>query len=431
MDLTTGATAAESAILAACDADEVLRLTIDLVRIESHRGAAGHETRVATFIRDLFVAADIPAELRAVRDGRPNVLARIKGTSGGPILMFNGHTDTVPPGTMENAFAPRIIDGMLTGRGSCDMKAGLAAQICAMLAIKRSGVALAGDVLFAGVIAEEDTTSLGSMAVVESGPRADMVVVAEPTSLRVAIAHKGFDYYRIEVQGRAAHSSKPEAGENAIYRAAAIAGVIERDLVAGLAKAPHPLLGPGAVNLASIIGYPRSESATALGRKGPIEKPDGGTVPDFCVMSLDHRRLPGTSHLDFVDTLETVIAGMDADCTGTAKVSFVRACPELESHPPLNTPNEAALVRESLRLAHQHAGHPPEAIGVPYWSDAALFNAHWQVPAIVFGPGDIAVAHSNAECVPVDELIKATRINALLALALLGADQTGAQGDKA
>lgn len=427
MDLTT----AESAILAECDADEVLRLTTDLIRIESHRSAPGQEANVAAFIRDLFAAAGISAELRDVRPGRPNVLARIKGSSGGPVLMFNGHTDTVPPGTMENAFAPRIVEGMLTGRGACDMKAGLAAQICAMLAILRSGVTLAGDVLFAGVIAEEDTTSLGSMAMVDNGPRADMVVVAEPTSLRVAIAHKGFDYYQIEVQGRAAHSSKPETGMNAIYRAACIAGAIERDLVAGLAKAPHPLLGPGAVNLASIIGFPRSESATALGRKGPIEKPDGGTVPDFCLMSLDHRRLPGTSHLDFVRTLENMIAGMDKDRAGTATVRFVRACPELESHPPLDTPKDAALVRESLRLAQAHAGQPPEAIGVPYWSDAALFNAHWQVPAIVFGPGDIAVAHSNRECVPVDELIKATRINALLALAVLGADRTGAGTGKA
>jgi acetylornithine deacetylase/succinyl-diaminopimelate desuccinylase-like protein len=251
-------------------------------------------------------------------------------------------------------------------------------------------------------------------------------VVAEPTSLKVAIAHKGFDYYQVEVEGRAAHSSRPDTGVNAIYRAAEIATAIRQDVVAGLQAAPHPLLGPGTVNVAAIIGFPRSESATALGRKGPMEKPDGGTVPDTCTISLDHRRLPGTSHLDFVATLDEAIARL-GESPATATARYVRPCKELESHPPLDTPEDAALVREGVRLAQAHAGHPERAIGVPYWSDAALFNAYWGVPAIVFGPGDIAVAHSNHEHVPVDELIKATRINALLALSLLGAGRNATE----
>jgi len=408
----------EAAVLAECSADEVLALTEALIRIESHRGAPGHETATAEYIRDVFAAAGIAVELREVVPGRPNVVATMAGTGGGPTLMFNGHTDTVPPGTMDAPFEPTISDGMLRGRGACDMKAGLAAQICAMLALKRAGIRLAGDIIFTGVIAEEDTTSLGTMHVVENGPRADMVVVAEPTSLEVAIAHKGFDYYQIEVEGRAAHSSRPDSGVNAIYRAAEIATAIQHEVVATLAARPHRLLGPGTVNVASIIGFPRSESATALGRKGGMEKPDGGTVPDTCTISLDHRRLPGTSHLDFVATLEAAIARLGPS-PATATARYVRPCKELESHPPLDTPEDAPLVTEAVHLAADHAGRPATAVGVPYWSDAALFNAHWGVPAIVFGPGDIAVAHSNRECVPVDELIKATRINALLALSLL------------
>ena len=305
-----GSVSTTGAILAACSVNEVRQLTAELVRIELHRNAVGQETDAATFIRDRFLAEGIPAELREVRPGRPNVIAVLAGGGSGPRLMFNGHTDTVPPGTMGDAFSPRIEDGMLTGRGSCDMKAGLAAQICAMLALKRSGVSLSGDVIFTGVIAEEDGTSLGSLDIVANGPRADMVVVAEPTNLHVAISHKGFDYYRIEFEGRAAHSSRPEDGINAIYRAAAVIAAIREKLVADLATTTHPLLGPASVNVASIIGFPRSEIATALGRKGPIEKPDGGTVPDTCTVSLDHRRLPGISHLDFVARLEALVAAI-------------------------------------------------------------------------------------------------------------------------
>ena len=330
----------------------------------------GQETDAATFIRDRFLAEN-PAELREVRQGRPNIIAVLAGGGNGPQLMFNGHTDTVPPGTMGDAFSPRIEDGMLTGRGSCDMKAGLAAQICAMLALKRSGVSLSGDVIFTGVIAEEDGTSLGSLDIVANGPRADMVVVAEPTNLRVAISHKGFDYYRIEFEGRAAHSSRPEEGINAIYRAAAAIAAIREKLVADLAATTHPLLGPASVNVASIIGFPRSEIATALGRKGPIEKPDGGTVPDTCTVSLDHRRLPGMSHLDFVARLEALVAAIaepgEAQPAKSASYRPVRSLTRIRRSKPIpSTPWSAIAWRSPpprpeipLRLSASPTGPMP------------------------------------------------------------------------
>jgi acetylornithine deacetylase/succinyl-diaminopimelate desuccinylase-like protein len=411
---------ADAAILAECRADEVRDLTRDLVRIESHRSAPGQETATATHILELFHSAGIDAELREVRPGRPNVIATLPGEGGGPRLIFNGHTDTVPPGTMIDPFEPRIENGIMRGRGTADMKGGLAAQICAMLALKRSAARLDGDVVFTGVIAEEDGTSLGSLDIANDGPSADMVVVAEPTDLRIAIAHKGFDYYEIEVEGSAAHSSRPDKGVNAIYRAAEIVSAIEKQIVADLGDIKHPLLGAATVNVASIIGFARSEIATAFGR-GPMLKPDGGTVPDTCTICLDHRRLPGGSHLDFVDRLQALIAGLGPHPDAPPpRVSFKPACPELDTHPPLDTDDGHALVRESLRIASAETGLPPEPVGVPYWSDAALFNTRWRVPAIVFGPGDIAVAHSNAEHVPVDQLLQATRINALLAATLLG-----------
>jgi acetylornithine deacetylase/succinyl-diaminopimelate desuccinylase len=397
---------------------EVVETAAATIRLESHRSAPGQETAVAVFLHGKLIGEGIGAELREAAPGRPNVIGILPGRGDGPSLMFNGHTDTVPPGAMEGAFDPRLVDRQLTGRGACDMKGGLVAQLCAMIALKRAGIRLRGDLIFTGVIAEEDSTNLGTLDIVRNGPRADMVVVAEPTNLLVAIAHKGFDYYRIAVEGVAAHSSRPEQGINAIYRAGRVVEAIERQLVPSLAAVRHPLIGPASINVSSIIGYARSEEATALGR-GPIEKPAGGTVPDVCVVTLDHRRLPGSAHLDLLPHL-TAIAAEAAGAGPPVRVSFTPASRELDSHPPLDTGADHPLVRECLRLVNNAGIQQTAATGVSYWSDAALFNAGWKVPAIVFGPGDIALAHSDAESVPIDQLLRATRVNALLAAALLG-----------
>lgn len=411
----------QSKVLNSVDPAEVVDLTSRMVELQSHRNARGRETEVATYIRDTFARAGIPAVLEEVVPGRPNVVATLSGFGGGPTLMFNGHTDTVPPGDMKDAFLPKVEGGFLSGRGSCDMKGGLAAQIAAMLAIKRSGVALRGDLVFTGVVAEEDGTSLGALKVIRDGRKADMVVVAEPTNLNIAVAHKGFDYYQIEVDGRAAHSSTPEKGANAIHRAADIVASINRTIVPAFARTPHPLVGPNTINVFAISGFARSEGPTMAPQEGSEADLRGGTVPDRCVIFIDHRRLPGTSHLDLVGQLKTAIDDL-AGSEATAVVHHMRISSDLETLPPLNTPIDSALVRDALLAAAAHLKRTLQPIGVPYWSDAALFNAHWNVPAIVFGPGDIAKAHSNTENVPLDELNKAVRINASLALSLLGTE---------
>jgi acetylornithine deacetylase/succinyl-diaminopimelate desuccinylase len=416
----TGDLSDREKILATFQADEILRITSDLLAIESHRFAPGHETPAATHIRDLLRAEGIEAELREVRDGRCNVIATLKGEGNGPSLMFNGHTDTVPPGDMPHPFEPRVIDGKLFARGACDMKAGLAAQLYAMIGLKRAGVRLTGDLIFTGVIAEEDSTSLGTLDIVQNGPLPDMVVVAEPSDLEVIVAHKGFDYYRIEIEGLSAHSSAPHNGVSAIYAAGRVVTAIEERLIQRNLARSHPLLGSASLNVGAITGYARNEAGTVL-RQGPGVKPPGATVPDTCIIYLDRRRIPG-------ETLEMVKAEIDGwlaelkqEMPGLkAEAHFTPACPELPSHPPLDTDPGHPLVRECVRFSRSIAGVEAGATGVPFWSDAALFNDMKGIPAIVFGPGSISVAHSDKEFVPVDELLEATRINASLALSLLG-----------
>lgn len=399
--------------------DEILRITRDILAIQSHRDAPGHETPVAIHIRDLLRREGIEAELTEVRDGRCNVIAVLPGRGGGPRLMFNGHIDTVPPGDMKRPFEPHVVDGKLFARGACDMKAGVAAQLYAMLGLKRAGVPLAGDLIFTGVIAEEDGTSLGSLDVIGNGPEADMVVVAEPSDLEVIVAHKGFDYYRIEVDGISVHSSRPRNGVSAVYKAARIVTAIEEKLVAMAERRSHPLLGSASLNVAAVIGYARNEATTAL-RRGAGDKPPGAVVPDTCTIYLDRRRIPGES-LDLVQAeFEEFLDQLRReDDKLVARLHFTPACPELVSHPPLDTDPHHPLVRECLRIASAEAGIEARPKGVPFWSDAALFNSMKGIPSIVFGPGHIGVAHSDMEFVPVHELLKATRINAALAASLL------------
>ena len=127
------------------------------------------------------------------------------------------------------------------------MKGGIAGATRGHDRVEAGRIRLKGDLVFTGVIAEEDSTSLGSLHVIAHGPKPDMVVVSEPTAMATVTAHKGFDYYRIDIEGRACHSSKPYAGISAIYKAARIVNTIEKDFIARSCVRTHPLLGPSVV----------------------------------------------------------------------------------------------------------------------------------------------------------------------------------------
>lgn len=183
---------------------EVLRLVQDLISIESHIDAPGREAAIGRFLVNWFQEHDIEAELQLVEGDRANVVARVPGGDG-PSLMLNGHMDTVPGGDMPDAFAPRIHDGVLRGRGACDMKGAVAAMACVMAAMVQDDASghLTGDLLFTGTVGEE-TGSIGVKALIEAGVKTHYAIVGEPTSLRVGIAHKGACFIRVSLTGRGA-----------------------------------------------------------------------------------------------------------------------------------------------------------------------------------------------------------------------------------
>ncbi len=375
---------------------EVLRLTQDLIAIESHIHAEDREADVGRFLVAWFTDHGIDAHLQRVEGNRANVIARISGDQG-PSLMLNGHLDTVPAGDMCKAFQPSTRDAALWGRGACDMKGAIAAMACAMADIVASGCALSGDLVFAGTIGEE-TGSIGVKALMASGMRTTYAVVGEPTSLRVGTAHKGACFIRIHLTGKGAHGSCPEQGVNAVSAAASIIAAIEHPFRATLAKREHPLLGISTVNVGCICG----------GSQPNI-------VAEQCQIDIDRRTLP-----DETDILEEIRQLVGQICSRIDGLSWrVEEMPETSvvPHAALGTAEDASIV-QAAQAACRRQGLICEPMGLTYWTDGGHMAA-CGIETIILGPGDIAFAHGPNEHVPMAELSLAIDIYSDLSRQLL------------
>ena len=198
--------------------EEVVNLLRDAIRVPSHKDLPHQEKEIGEFFAAWFDKHGIDVELQRVEGDRQNVIARIRGEGDGSTLMYNSHLDTKPPYNMTiEPYNPVIKDGKVYGRGSVDAKAQLTAFSCALLAIKRAGIPLKGDLIFTGVVGEE-WDSKGTLHIAKNGPKADMAVIGEPTKLDVCIAHKGIIRATVTTIGKSAHSSVPHLGINAIAK---------------------------------------------------------------------------------------------------------------------------------------------------------------------------------------------------------------------
>jgi acetylornithine deacetylase len=346
-------------------------VAIDSVNPGYSEGGVG-EGAIAAFVAGWLERAGLEVRVEEVAPGRPNVVARAPGRGGGRTLLLNGHVDTVGHAGMTEPLVPRVEGGRLYGRGACDMKAGLAAIMLAGAHAARARPA--GDVVVAAVV-DEELTSLGSEAVAGT-VAADGAVVAEPTELAIGIAHRGFVWLEAETAGRAAHGSRPDLGEDAIVAmAAVVAGIGRLDLALRNGTA-HPLVGTASMHASTIAG--------------------GGewsTYPDRCRLDVERRTLPGETPAQVADELRALLPE-----SGSVRVAFVRE--------PLETSAGEPVV-EALRRA---AG--TELVGLPFWTDAALFAAAG-VPSVVFGPGGGGL-HELVEWADLDQLDRAVAVFAEL-----------------
>jgi acetylornithine deacetylase len=301
--------------------------------------------------------------LEEVAAGRPNVVAILRGTNpaAGRSLLLNGHTDTVGEGGMPEPFTPVLRDGRLYGRGSSDMKAGLAAMVGAVAAIVAGGGPPRGDVLLTFAV-DEEHASIGTDAIARRY-RADGAIVTEPTGLRICVAHKGFLWATIRTAGRAAHGSDYTAGIDAVVHMGRVLGAIERLDREVLGARSHPLLGRPSVH-ASVIS----------GGEGP------STYPPSCALVLERRTLPAESPADVRAELLAMLARLgDADPSFRASLEVTLARPGLEVDP------DAAIVRSLHGAARRRTGRDAEHVGMSPWFDAALL-AQAGMPTVIFGP---------------------------------------------
>jgi acetylornithine deacetylase len=386
----------------------------------------GFEQKAQYFLSDklesLGLATElVPSELKDLHDhpafcddgvpfrDRLNVVGRWGGShrkrtkDRARSLILNGHMDVVPTGAeslwSESPWSGSIHDGRIYGRGSCDMKAGLAANIFAIQALQSLGFVPNGDVLIESVIGEE-SGGAGTLATIVKGFKADAAIITEPTQLRLCPVQSGALSFRIRVSGRAIHACMKPYGVSAIEKFYVLLRAVQ-ELDRTRHVEYHNPLYEDPHNIAPI------NFGTIRGGDWP------STVPDQLVVEGRFGVLPGESTDNARRALASTLQHASSSDTW------------LQQHPPEliwfegqfesgQTPQDAPIVGAASACHEKILGRTPQIAGVTYGSDLRLFTNHAKIPAVLYGPGSVANAHTVDEYVDLEEAIAATKVLALL-----------------
>jgi acetylornithine deacetylase len=374
---------------------DAVALARELVRIDSRNPSLAHgapgEREVARILAEVLRAWGLRVEVSDAAPGRPNVVARTGDPSpGGRSLMFNGHLDVVGVEGMVHApFEALERGGRIYGRGAADMKGGIAAMCAAAVRAAQSGI---GGELVVAAVADEEHASAGTRALVGSGVRAGAAIVTEPTRLAIAPAHRGFVWITVRLHGRAAHGSRYDIGVDAIKHAGLLLAELDALDTGALLERTHPLLGHASLH-ASLI-----EGGTAM-----------SVYPDRCTLRLERRTMPGESEGAVVDEVRAAcerVARRRPDFSADVELELARS--------PSDVAADAPIVRALASVIDERGGSV-RLEGMSAWTDAAILNDAG-IPAICFGPGDIALAHAAEEWVDTAEIERAAHTLTELAL---------------
>lgn len=344
------------------------------------------EGRLTDFLETYVRRLRVDYRRDEVAPGRANLVAVYAPPGARRTLLWDAHQDTVPvDGMTVPPFEPRIAGGRLYGRGSCDVKGSLAAMLTAFARLVASRPPGSAAVVLACTV-DEEFTHLGSSRLAAERPAADLGIVAEPTGLDLVTRHKGAVRWKLRTRGVACHSSAPHLGRNAIYRMAHVVTALAEYADRLAAAEPDPVLGPPSLSVGRIEG---GQSVNV--------------VPDGCTIEIDRRVLPGEDPAacpaDVLAFLSERLGGLD----------------DIEALPPwVNMPALLPRVPEAWREAIAGAvrsvtGREPAQVGVPYGTDAGPLSQAG-LPCLVFGPGDIAQAHTRDEWIDLDQLRAAVEI---------------------
>ena len=371
--------------------NEVTRLLRDLVALPSLNPMGRslppddiYEHRVTAYVEEFFRRLGVRYERQTIGPLRDNIIGYTDLPGARRTLLLEAHQDTVPTDNMTiDPFGGVIEKGRLYGRGACDIKGGMAAMLSVFARVAREKPDRAANLVMACTV-DEEHTFLGVQRLVQRPPQVDMAVVAEPTQLQIVNAHKGVCRWYVTTRGRACHSSRPEQGTNAIYQMARLLTAIERYADSLRAARTDALLGPATISVGRIEG---GTSAN--------------TVPDRCRIEIDRRMLPGEDPLQAPRELSSYLTQFARDGSFECSEPWLRS-PALGPEKSTDLVNRLGQAIDSVTGSH-------EVTVVPYGTDASTI-AEAGIPAVVFGPGDIAKAHTADESVPLDEVEAAAEI---------------------
>ncbi|KAI5865655.1 acetylornithine deacetylase [Durotheca rogersii] len=367
-------------------ADDAISLTQALVQIDSSNPTLGSvpgpgETDIALYITAWLEHRDIETHWIEPVKGRPSIVGVVRGSGGGKSLLLNGHIDTVTlMGYDGDPLSGEIKGGKLYGRGSADMKGGVAAAMVALANTKE--LALRGDVLFAGV-ADEEAASIGTEQVLQAGWRADAAVVSEPTDLHIIRAHKGFVWLEVDIHGLAAHGSRADLGVDAISKAGYF--LVELD------KYAQHLLRSTASD--ATLGTPTVHASIVKGGE------EASSYPARCTIVLERRTVPGETRDSVVAEVRSLLEKVASEVTDF-RFELRTTLDRSPFSIPLDHPF-ASLVREVVGGA---LGREPVVQGAAYWTDCALLSGAG-IPALLWGPLAEGL-HAKEEWVGVDSVNK-------------------------
>jgi acetylornithine deacetylase/succinyl-diaminopimelate desuccinylase family protein len=372
---------------------ELVDLTIQLVQIPTEN-PPGNEKRAAQFLKPFLSKMGFKIKTILSPKGRWNLLAEKRWGKGGRRLIFNGHLDVVPAGNpcqwKYPPFQGKLRKGKIYGRGSSDMKSGIASFIHALSTIERSKThPHQGAVLFHLVSDEESHGHQGMGFLTQrEGIRGDAALVGEPTDLQPVIAQKGALWLKIFTIGKSAHGSKPHLGVNAIEK---MMKLIERLRILPLEK-EHPLLGKPTLNIGTIQG----------GTKVNV-------VPEGCEIEVDRRMLPGEKKEEVLREIKEMLDGLQSQ-----DPFFHYRMEEIDFAEPSEVDPDEEIVNLGVKAIENVTGSRPVLRGFSGFTDSRFYVNQCHIPTLIFGPGGVDQSHTTDESVEVDALVHAAHIYAMI-----------------
>ncbi len=390
---------------------EVVDLTARLVRIPSvfRPGEPGaNEQEVAAFVEAWLRHEGLGVEVQEVAPGRPNVIAWLDGGTPGPTLCLEGHTDVVtegdPAAWRHGPWSGLVADGQVHGRGSADMKGGLAAAMVAIAAVRRAGVPFAGRLMVAALVDEEDQM-LGAkhFAATPLGRAVSAAIICEPEQNELCLEQKGVLWARVIVHGRMAHGAMPYAAVNPIAAAGQFLArlpQLERKVRRGVRRS-------------KFLGIPHVTPTVAAAPVGHVAQ--NNVIPATAELRLDVRLTPGLEPDGVLGALRNLARDTEGRCPGTRVTVEAVAAPR-----PATRVERGEAIVKALEWSVRRVGErKPVFGGVPGSTDGTILRTMLGIPIVTFGPGNRLIPHQVDEHVPVAELVEAARCYGAAALRFL------------